>query len=140
MIVEKIKRTAWPSQRVGFLDRELQVGAWNVLIDRLAEMAIADRLVQDHVANGLQQLRMRFRRLNNLTVVVVQGLLGLFVPRRDAHIKDVNALIGALDQRLLQKGQQHGIAALRTHAAEGLQGICAAEASQELLAVGMKSR
>jgi hypothetical protein len=33
-----------------------------VVIDRLAEMAIADRLIQDQIADGLQQLRVCFRR------------------------------------------------------------------------------
>jgi hypothetical protein len=45
---------------VSFLDRYLQVGAGNVLIDRLTEMVVADRLIQDQVPDGLQQLRVGF--------------------------------------------------------------------------------
>ncbi len=139
MVVEEVKIAVWTPERVGFLNRHLQVGARNILVDRLTQMVIGNRIIKDQVADRLQQLAVRFRRLSDRRLVILQGFSGLLMTRDDADIKNIDTLVRQVDQRLLQKRQQNGIATLRPHPTQGLHRILASQSSQELLAVGIES-
>jgi len=69
--------------------------------DRLTQMVIGNRIIKDQVANRLQQLAVRFRRLSDRSLVILQGFSGLLMTRGDADIKNIDTLIRQVDQRLL---------------------------------------
>ncbi|HSX82428.1 MAG TPA: hypothetical protein VLQ80_28180, partial [Candidatus Saccharimonadia bacterium] len=47
MVVEEVQIAVWPSESMGFLDRQLQIGAGNMEVDRLPQIAIGDRIIPD---------------------------------------------------------------------------------------------
>ena len=86
MGVEEVKIAVWTPERVGFLNCHLQVGARNILVDRLTQIVIGHRIIKDQVADRLQQLAVRFRRLSDRSLVILQGFSGLLMTRCDAGL------------------------------------------------------
>ena len=123
MIVEEVEMAIGSSQRAGLLYSGLESGARNVVINGLAETLIGDRIIENDIANGLQQLAVRSRRFGHVFLIVFQGFPGLFVPGRHADIEDINAFVSQIDERLLEKREDNGVAALRSHAPQGLHGV-----------------
>ncbi len=80
MVVKEVEIAVRPSEGVGFLDRGLQRGTGNVVINRLTERGVVNGVVEDHITNGLQQVTVHFGRLSDLVLIVFEGLPGFFMP------------------------------------------------------------
>src|SRR5712692_2178685 len=106
MVVKEVEIAVGTSKRVGFFDSGLQGNAWNGVIDRLPEMVVVNLVVENQVPNGLQQLAVRSHGLGDLVLIVFEGLPGFFMPRRHTDIEDVNALIGQVNEGLLEQREQ----------------------------------